>query len=303
VRDIQAQLRKATTLVSLSNRLGSSGKVDEAINALNDAIGIFRALALHDPDEFLYGLSMAQQNLANQLLRKGRVVEAHSVIEEAFQIRSKLVKLVPSYADALINTAITRAQVYARKPDVNGAVKATREGLEVLREPFFTRSEELVAKFNKLFNLHLELLDQAGQSQDLSFLRPFADRIHALNHVLLMAEVDRKDFGMMASDPSDRLKELLKFRAMDLPQGIRDGVIKELNELSERFEAMDKSEKAREAVQAVIDIYRSVKKPDDHEKGNLEYFQLRLVKLTDTPAAAGSGSWVSKLFGSWKDRA
>src|SRR5664280_383052 len=85
----------AMSLNNQSNRLADLGRREDALTAVAEAVGHYRALAAARPDAFLPNLAAALNNQSNRLANLGRREDALTVITEAVQIRRALAAARP----------------------------------------------------------------------------------------------------------------------------------------------------------------------------------------------------------------
>jgi tetratricopeptide (TPR) repeat protein len=77
-------------LHNLSVRLRNLGRREKELAVIQEAVGIYRALAAARPDAFRPDLASSLNNLAADLGALGRRDEALNAIQEAVTIRRKL---------------------------------------------------------------------------------------------------------------------------------------------------------------------------------------------------------------------
>ena len=77
-------VRRARYLHSLANRLSGVGRLGEALEAAQEAVGLYRDLAGGSPAAYTPDLAMSLNNLANILKEKGQYEEALNVFTEGF---------------------------------------------------------------------------------------------------------------------------------------------------------------------------------------------------------------------------
>ncbi|WP_143224277.1 tetratricopeptide repeat protein, partial [Actinomyces oris] len=88
-------VQRACYLHNLANRLSDVGRSGEALEAAEEAAGLFRALVEASPEAYTPDLAMSLNNLANRLLGVGRRGEALEVAEEAEGLYRVLVEASP----------------------------------------------------------------------------------------------------------------------------------------------------------------------------------------------------------------
>ncbi|MEV4296031.1 tetratricopeptide repeat protein, partial [Microbispora rosea] len=110
----------ASTLNNLAVQLGESfrlrgdsARLDEAQQAADEALGIYRELAARDPDAYLPGLASTLNNLAIQVAESGRLDEGHQLAREALALHQTLAERDPdAYLPDLGRTLDNLAYVY-----------------------------------------------------------------------------------------------------------------------------------------------------------------------------------------------
>jgi len=109
------------TLNNLSQRLSDLGRTEEALAAIEEAVGIFRTLASARPDIFLPQLAMSLTNDSNILSGLGRREEGLAAVEEALQGVLPLLEQAPfSLPDSGLRLGqmyIARCEETQRDPD------------------------------------------------------------------------------------------------------------------------------------------------------------------------------------------
>ena len=78
------------SLNNLSVRLADLGRREDALAAIQEAVGIYRELAAARPDAFRPDLATSLNNLSVRLADLGRREEALAAIQEAVTIRREL---------------------------------------------------------------------------------------------------------------------------------------------------------------------------------------------------------------------
>ena len=95
------------------------GRRAEAVAAIEEAVGIYRRLAVAAPDAYLPDLALSLNNLSGSLAEVGRWAEAVAQIEEAACIYRRLAEAapdayLPDLARSLYNLALVQAETDAR---------------------------------------------------------------------------------------------------------------------------------------------------------------------------------------------
>ena len=111
------------------------GRREDALAAIEEAVDVYRELALALPDAFLPDLAMSLNNQSNRLSDLGRREDALAAIEEAVAIRRELARarpdaFLPDLAMSLNNQSIGLANL-GRRED---ALAAIEEAVAIRRE-------------------------------------------------------------------------------------------------------------------------------------------------------------------------
>ncbi|MFC9329583.1 tetratricopeptide repeat protein [Kitasatospora sp. NPDC057015] len=119
----------ATALNNLSLRLGETGRWDEGLAAVQEALAIRRTLAEADPDAHLTGLATALNVLSLRLGETGRWEEGLAAVQEATDHFRVLAQAdpgahLPRLASALNNLSLGLNEVGRRKEGVAAAQEA-----------------------------------------------------------------------------------------------------------------------------------------------------------------------------------
>ncbi|MER6425527.1 tetratricopeptide repeat protein, partial [Streptomyces sp. NPDC001137] len=80
---------------NLSNRLGETGRREDALAAITEAVDLYRELARQQPDVYRPDLASSLNNLAVRLGDSGRRSEALAELSEAVEIRRQLTEVRP----------------------------------------------------------------------------------------------------------------------------------------------------------------------------------------------------------------
>ncbi|MCI0348458.1 MAG: tetratricopeptide repeat protein, partial [Acidobacteriales bacterium] len=101
----------ASTLDTLSVRLSSHGRHDEALALCQEAVSTYRRLAQMQPDNFTPDLALSLNNLANRLSELGLRKDAVAAAEEAVRLYGALAEarpdeFTPNFAGSLANLAM-----------------------------------------------------------------------------------------------------------------------------------------------------------------------------------------------------
>ena len=168
-RDVRLQLGHhegaAPTLTRICNVLGNLGRYQEAIEAAEEAVTLYRALAQQRPDAFTPDLAMTLNNLANRYSDVGRRREAITPAEEAVTLYRALAQqspdaFTPDLAMALNNLGIRYSDLRRHEQ----ALPPTEESVMLYRE---------LATTNPVFvpDLAMSLTSLGNRYRDLGRLK------------------------------------------------------------------------------------------------------------------------------------
>jgi Tetratricopeptide repeat len=223
-----AASRLAGSLNNLSNRLGALGRREEALAAIQEAVGVYRELAADRPDAFRPDLARSLDNLSHWLGEVGRREEALAAIQEAVAIRRELAgdrpdAFRPDLAMSLSNLAI-RLSALGRREE---ALAASQEAVGVYRELAADRPDAFRP-------------DLARSLSNLS-----AD----------LADLGRRQEALAASQEAVTIRREL---AADRPDAFRPNLAASLNNLAIRLGALGRREEALAAIQEAVGLYREL---------------------------------------------
>ncbi len=273
----------AASLNNFSNRLASLGRREEALEAIREAVGIRRELALARPDAFRPDLAVNLNNLSNRLASLGRREEALEAIREAVGIRRELAlarpdAFRPDLAGSLNNLAIRLASLGWREE----ALEAIREAVGIRRELALARPDafrpDLAVNLNNLATRlaslgrreeALEAIREAvGIRRELALARPDAfrpDLAMSLNNLSCsLGALGRwKEALEVIGEAVEVYRELARAR----PDAFRPDLASSLNNLAIHLAGLGRREEALEVIGEVVDIRRELAqaRPEVHQ--------------------------------------
>jgi hypothetical protein len=140
---------------ALAVRLIHLGERENALDAAQESVRLYRALSEARPDVFTYDLAHSLNNLANSLLLCGRREDALAVAEEAVRLRRALATVQPdavgSLAFALISFAISLSALGQHEKALAAEEEAVRD-LSLLAENRDKFAPDLALALNNLAN-------------------------------------------------------------------------------------------------------------------------------------------------------
>ena len=152
------------------------GSTDEAIEANENALALFKQLVEDDPDhtEYRRQLAICHNNLALLLARSGRVADAHRAYEEAIRLRSELATSEPEnhrFRSDLARTHSNFGLLLSDTGDPDAAEASFQQAIR-LQEGLLKKEPEtpeylqdLAASYNNLSTLYLK--GEPGQAARL----------------------------------------------------------------------------------------------------------------------------------------
>jgi tetratricopeptide (TPR) repeat protein len=182
---VAADEKRAGILNNLSNHLRDVGDRAGALEAVREAVEIYRKHSGASPQRYLPDLAMGLNNLSAHLSNMGDGAGALEAIREAVEIRRKLCdagprRYLPDLAMSLNNLSAHLIAV----GDTAGALEASREAIEIGRKlsdaspqryrPDLARSLGMLGIALLARNEYREAIEAFAEGIEL--LRPFANR-------------------------------------------------------------------------------------------------------------------------------
>jgi hypothetical protein len=125
--------QRTGNLLSLSNWLHQTGRREDPLTAINEAVTAYRKLANARPDAFLPGLASSLDNQSNDLAGLGRREDALAAINEAVAIRRKLAGTWRTVFGSVLGSSLTfKAQLLESLGNPSDAEVARAEAAQYL---------------------------------------------------------------------------------------------------------------------------------------------------------------------------
>ena len=165
---------RASYMNNLSNRLSDVGDREGALEAIREAVGIYRGLAEKNPGAFNPGSAMSLNNLSLRLSDVGDREGALEAIREAVGIYRGLAEknpgaFNPDLAMSLSNLSVRLSDV----GDRGGALEAVREAVEIYRGLAEKNAVAFETDLVRALNILARILTETGESDEA--LRCFID--------------------------------------------------------------------------------------------------------------------------------
>ena len=198
--------QRACYLHNLANRLSDVGRSGEAVEAAEEAAGLYWALVEASPEAYTPDLAMSLNNLAKILSGLGRWGEALEAAEEAVGLRRALVEASPAaYTPDLAASLNNLASILSGLGRSGEALEVAQEAVDLYRElaqaSLAAYTPALAGALNNLANI----LKEKGQYEEaLNVFTEGFDRFSspALRSQLLLARAGWRD-----DDQEEDLKE------------------------------------------------------------------------------------------------
>ena len=159
-------VRRARYLHSLANRLSGVGRSGEALEAAQEAVGLYRELVEASPAAYTPDLAASLSNLANILSGVGRSGEALEAAQEAVGLYRELVEASPAaYTPDLAASLNNLANILKEKGQYEEALNVFTEGFDRFSSPAL-RSQLLLARAEWCDDDQEEDLKEAAREAD-----------------------------------------------------------------------------------------------------------------------------------------
>jgi len=224
----QGQNERARVLNDLGERLSALGRLEEALQATQEAVGIFRQLAEERPDAFLPYLAMSLHNLSIKLSKLGRREEALWAAQQGVEIRRQLAE---------------------RSPDALLPALATSLNSLGLRLSDFGRWEEALQATQEAATFYRVL---AGQKPD-AFLSAFSMSLHNLGKIC--SALGRREEALQATQGAVEIRRQL---ADQRPDVFLPDLAASLSNLGCILSDLGRREEALQATQEAVGIFRQL---------------------------------------------
>jgi tetratricopeptide (TPR) repeat protein len=262
----------AAALVDLSSRLANLGRREEALEAIEQAVSIYRRLIHDQPFPFLAGLATALNNQAVCLMALGSWEEALDSFEQAAFIRRGLADAQPDeFLPALATTLNNQANCLADLGRLEEALEAIEQSLSIYRQFADAQPDDCLPGMAMALNnqtrcLHrlerpeeaLEAIDQAANiyrqlahDQPDSFLPLLAGTLNNQASFLVDPERRQEALGII-----EQAVGIYRRLAHERPEAFLPDLAIALNNQATCLFDLGRPEEALEAIDQAADIYR-----------------------------------------------
>ncbi|KAF7974182.1 hypothetical protein HWV62_13217 [Athelia sp. TMB] len=264
----------ASSLNRLSFHLSDLGQYQEALRAIQEAVGLCRTLAAEQPAAFNPELARSLNNLSNCLSDHGRHEEALAAIQEAVGLHRARAAERPEALNAVLAQSLNNLSAHLSNLGRHeGALAAIQEAVGLRRalaaERPKTFNADLALSFNNLSNRladhgrHEEALaatqEAVGLRRALAAERPAAFNA-ALADSLNNLSVNLSSHGrhVEALAAIQEAVGLGRALAAERPAAFNADLAGSLFNLSFKFSRLGRHEEAPGAVQEAVSLYRAL---------------------------------------------
>lgn len=264
----------ARHLNNLGYRLGNLGRHGEALEAILQALDLYRKLAHQRPDSFLPNLAMSHNNLGNRLRSLGRHEEALEATLLAVHLYRKLAHERPdSFLPNLATSLNNLGEMLADLGRHNDALQATQNALDIRRKLAYDRPDVFLPDVASSLNNLGKRFDSLGRYDDafhatqnaLDIRRKLADErpdsfvpdlaMNLNNLAVMLSNLGRHDDALEATHQAVGLYRNL---AQERPDAFSPGLAMSLNNLGNHLSDLGRRKDALEASQQALDLYRNL---------------------------------------------
>jgi tetratricopeptide (TPR) repeat protein len=169
--------RRAGALVEQSGRLSELGRREDALTAIDEAVGAYREFAAARPDAFLPNLAMSLNNQSGRLSELGRREDALTAIDEAVGAYRELAAarpdaFLPNLAMSLNNQSTFLSELGRREDALTAIDEALRLVLPVLERAWYVLPDAGL----RLVRAYAARCQEAGRQPDAELIA----RMHAV---------------------------------------------------------------------------------------------------------------------------
>ncbi len=297
---------KALLLNNLSVYLSDVGDTTGALEAIKEAVEIYRKISEVSPQRYLPYVAMSLNNMSNRLSAIGNIAGALEAIKEALEIRRKLSEVNPQrYLPDLATSLNNLSNHLSDVGDTTGALEAIKKAIEIYRK----LSEVSPQRYLPYLAMSLNGLS--------SCLSAIGDTTGALEAIKEAVEIRRKlseaspqrylpDLSMSLNNLSnclsdigdnasalDAIKEAVEiYRKLSeaISQRYLPDLATSLNNLSNRLSAVGDTAGALDAVKEAVEISRKLSEASPQRylpdlAGSLNNLSNRLSDVGDTAGA------------------
>ena len=269
-----SRARYAGAVNNLAVRLADVGRREEALDAAQQAVDLYRDLASASPAAYLPDLAAAVNNLALRLADMGRREEALAAAEEAVAIRRDLADAnpaayLPDLAAAVNNLANQQAGAGRREEALDAAQEAVRLYRDLASASPAAYLPDLAGSVNNLAN-HLAGVGRreealAAAEEAVAIRRDLADANPAAylpslagsvnNLATHLADAGRTEEALAAAEEAVAIRRDL---AAASPAAYLPSLAGALNNFALQLAGAGRREEALDAAQEAVRLYRDL---------------------------------------------
>ena len=265
---------RAGRLGSLSNRLADLGRREDALAAAEEAVSIYRQLAVAGADAFTPELAMSLSNLSNRLADLGRREDALAAVVEAVTVYRPLaaarpVPFIVHLARSLNNLSLRLADLGRREDALAPIVEAVSVYRQLATPGTDAFTSELATSLNNLSNRLADLgrreealasIEEAvSVCRELATARPDAftpDLARLLNNLsAALGGLGRREEALAAIEEATSVHRQL---ATARPDAFTPELARSLDNLAAALRGLGRREAALAASGEAVAIYRQL---------------------------------------------
>ncbi len=162
--------------------LANLGRREDALNAAQEAVKLYRQLAAQRPDAFTPDLAMSLNNLASFLSELGRREDALNAAHEAVKLYRQLAAQRPNaFTPDLVTSLGSLGRILRQDEKTTGAAACFAEGIEQLTPLFVQLPKAYAQLMQNLARDYLDTCQQSGIEPDKTLLGPVMEGFQRLS--------------------------------------------------------------------------------------------------------------------------
>ena len=267
--------RAARLLNNQSMRLADLGRREEALEAIEEAVSLYRPLVQARPDIFRFDLADSLYSQSDRLADLGRREEALEAVEEAVELYRPLAAAFPdAFSSKLaisLNSQSMRLADLGRREE---ALEAIEEAVSICQPLAVARSDPFLPLAAILHTRSYRLADLGRREEALtaieetvSLYRPLAGKhpdafvpdlaISLNSQSMRLADLGRREEALEAIEEA---VELYRPLAAARPDAFRPKLADVLHTRSDRLAELGRRQEALTAIEETVSIYRPLVK-------------------------------------------
>lgn len=315
--DSRVLAEKAQLLSKWSTQLSKLGRREEALQAMREAVELYRKLATHNPDDFRLNLAGYLNNLGNRLSELGRREEALQATREAVEAYQTLAQSNPNVPQPNLALSLSNlSTMLSEQGRHEEALQTMREVVEAFQTlaknnadaflPYFVASlNNLGARLSEL-GRHEEALqttrDAVDAYQALAQSNPDAfqpDLAGSLNNLgAMLGKLGRYEEALQAMRDAIGVYQALATRH---PDAFRPYLAASLKNLGTILSELGRHEEALQTTRDAVEIYQALamRHPDAFRAYlalSLNHLGNRLIELGQSEKALQTMRQVVKSY-------